>query len=137
MFVQVGQREGVTQTPHYPLVRADAIPSAVNGFGGCGCGAIRSVGSVNPDGLGTNPDGLGTGPDGLGDCPPLFRSVTGSAITDAVLGGALGFLLAPVRDMQERMLWTAGGAAATSAAGIFGLIASVGVAVYVRRPRST
>lgn len=140
MFVQVGEREGVTHTAAYPLVRADAVPSAVSGLGGCGCSGIRSVGNVNPDGLGmfgTNPDGLGTNPDGLGDCPPLMRSVTGNVLFDGVVGGAIGFLLSPVHDSKERMLWAAGGAAATSLTGIFGLMASVGLAIWVRKPKTT
>jgi len=127
MFVHVGQQESVTQTPAYPLVRADAGPSAVSGFGGCGCTGIRSVGRVDPAGLGVNPDGLGEG-------PALFASVTGSPVLDALLGGALGWFIAPAP--HERMLWAAGGATAAALAGTLGVVASVGAAIYVRKPRT-
>lgn len=151
MFIPVGQQEQVAHAAAYPLVRADAMPKAVDGLGGCGCSGIRSVGNVNPDGLGAfpsivgrwgvmgapNPDGLGTNPDGLGDCSPLFRSITGQPMIDALLGAGIGFFLSPVHDTKERAIWAASAAAATSLAGTLGLIAAVGAAVYVRRPRAT
>jgi hypothetical protein len=128
MFFPVGQQASITQGHGYPLVRADAGPSAVNGLGGCGCTGIRSVGRVDPAGLGVNPDGLGEG-------PALFASVTGSPVLDALLGGALGYFIAPAP--HERTLWAAGGATAAALAGTLGVVASVGAAIYVRKPRST
>jgi len=140
MFVPVGQQVSVEQSP-YPmvradaratavsgLVRADARPTAVTGLGGCGCSGIRSVGHVNPDGLGVSPDGLG------GDGPALFASVTGNALLDGVLGGALGWFMSP--NPNDRVVWAAGGAAAAALAGTLGIVASVGAAIYVRKPRA-
>jgi hypothetical protein len=61
---------------------------------------------------------------------PLCRSVTGSGIFDAAIGGAIGYFAAPVA--SKKIAWGMGGAAAAYLAGVLGMIGT-GVAAYAAR----
>jgi hypothetical protein len=66
--------------------------------------------------------------------PPLLRSVTGSTVIDAAVGAAFGYLASPRND--QRMIWTAFGAVATTMAGTLGLVGTAAAVVVVLKGNS-
>jgi len=70
---------------------------------------------------------------GFGEGPPLAKSPTGSSLFDAVLGGALGYALAP--KPEQRLLWAGAGAAATGLTGSIGLWAMTGLSLWIQHQR--
>lgn len=97
---------------------------ASSGLGGCGC-ALRPVagGAQGTSGFGLDPDGLGA--------VNLTSSPTGSVLLDAIVGGALGAMMA--KSGSDRVLWAGGGMVATLVGGALGLVGIVGAGAYVRR----
>jgi hypothetical protein len=55
-------------------------------------------------------------------------SPTGSVVGDGALGALVGYAAAPSTNSRTR--WAVGGAAATGATGLFGLLATLGYAVW-------
>jgi hypothetical protein len=94
---------------------------------GCACAQIQSLGTFqgNPDGIGVSPDGLGTYSG-----PPLFGSMSGNLLGDAVIGAAVSYFLAP--PSADPKLWAGLGAAAGALAGTIGLVGMIGAAMWQR-----
>lgn len=67
---------------------------------------------------------------GEGDRPPLLSSVTGSTIGDALVGAAVGYMVAS--KPSERLQWTAVGGVSTALLGTLGLVGSVALSFYQR-----
>lgn len=65
-----------------------------------------------------------------GDSAPLLCASTGHMATDAILGAVVGGVLARPDD---RVAWAAGGAAVGALAGIVGIVAAAGAALFVGR----
>lgn len=80
-------------------------------------------------------DSCATAPAGsVGALPVVHEALslsTGSLLLDAGVGAAAGYLVAP---KAARTLYAVGGAAATTLAGLLGLVGVLGVA-YARRRR--
>lgn len=68
---------------------------------------------------------------GFGATPALMGSATGNNILDAVIGAAIGYVVA--NKQSERALWAGGGAAAALLAGTLGLLGVVGAGIYMRK----
>jgi hypothetical protein len=65
-----------------------------------------------------------------GDRPPLLSSLTGYTAADALVGAAVGYMIAP--NQSERLKWTAVGGVATALLGTLGLVGAVAGSFYSR-----